>query len=444
MRKHRHVIDTARDVVSLYGYEEMATPIFEFADVFTRPLGESSDVVSKETYNLTDRGGEQLTLRPENTAGVVRAMISNGLTQSLPLKYFYAGPMFRYERPQKGRMRQFHQIGIECLGPEIGITDAEIIICGARLLQRLGVHRHCKLHVNTLGDAKSRSDYRKALVEYMKKHKSKLSEDSLRRLDINPLRILDSKDEGDREVVKYAPRAANYLTVEAVARFNTTLKALDFHELEWTLDGHLSRENVVGGPEDHEESTNIMKWAGAMHWQRDDRLVRGLDYYCHTAFEFVTDSLGAQGTVLGGGRYDGLAEMLGCKTPVAGVGWAAGIERLAMLINDVEAIVPDIAVLPMDEEQRSYAVRVAETLRDQGFRVDMQVDGAIGKRLKRINRAGIRLAAIVGSDEKEATAVQLRDMTEGDQEEIAVKDLGAKTHERVGNHRAERKAKVSS
>ena len=410
MRAHRHVIDTAHDVVSLYGYEEMATPIFEFADVFTRPLGESSDVVSKETYNLTDRGGEQLTLRPENTAGVVRAMISNGLTQSLPLKYFYAGPMFRYERPQKGRMRQFHQIGIECLGPTDPTTDAEIILCGARVLKRLGVLGQCKLYINSLGDAESRSAYRETLVEYLEKRKQDLSEDSKKRLDVNPLRILDSKDEQDRKVIKDAPAIEHSFNDAAKAHLGRVAEALD---------------------------------AANLHYDYDRHLVRGLDYYCHTTFEFVTDSLGAQGTVLGGGRYDGLAEMLGCKTPVAGVGWAAGVERLAMLIDDVEAIVPDIAVLPMDEEQRSYAVWVAETLRDQGFRVDMQVDGAIGKRLKKIDRAGIRLAAIVGSEEKEATTVQLRDMTEGDQEKMAVKELGAKTHERVGDHRAERKAKVS-
>ena len=411
MRAHRHVIDTAHDVVSLYGYEEMATPIFEFADVFTRPLGESSDVVSKETYNLTDRGGEQLTLRPENTAGVVRAMISNGLTQSLPLKYFYAGPMFRYERPQKGRMRQFHQIGIECLGPTDPTTDAEIILCGARVLKRLGVLGQCKLYINSLGDAESRSAYRETLVEYLEKRKQDLSEDSKKRLDVNPLRILDSKDEQDRKVIKDAPAIEHSFNDAAKAHLGRVAEALD---------------------------------AANLHYDYDRHLVRGLDYYCHTTFEFVTDSLGAQGTVLGGGRYDGLAEMLGCKTPVAGVGWAAGVERLAMLIDDVEAIVPDIAVLPMDEEQRSYAVWVAETLRDQGFRVDMQVDGAIGKRLKKIDRADIRLAAIVGSEEKEATTVQLRDMTEGDQEKMAVKELGAKTHERVGDHRAERKAKVSS
>jgi len=175
MRAHRRIIDAARDAAALYGFQEMATPIFEFAEVFRRPLGESSDVVSKETYNFEDRGGEELTLRPENTAGVVRAMISNGLTQSLPLRYFYSGPMFRYERPQKGRMRQFHQIGIECLGPKSGTIDAEIISCGARLLKSLGVLEHCKLHINTLGDAESRSNYRKELVLYLNQHKTKHS-----------------------------------------------------------------------------------------------------------------------------------------------------------------------------------------------------------------------------------------------------------------------------
>ena len=414
MRKHRHVVDTTRDVVSLYGYEEMATPIFEFADVFTRPLGESSDVVTKETYNLTDRGGEQLTLRPENTAGVVRAMISNGLTQSLPLKYFYAGPMFRYERPQKGRMRQFHQIGIECLGPSDGITDAEIILCGARVLKKLGVLQHCWLHVNTLGDAESRSAYREALAAYMQANKSKLSEDSLRRLEVNPLRILDSKDEGDQQVVRSAPVLIEFLTKEARAHFDMMHKELDLSRLGWSLN-----------------------------WSHDRHLVRGLDYYCHTAFEFVTDSLGAQGTVLGGGRYDGLAEMLGSNNSVAGAGWAAGVERLAMLVGEVEANVPDIAVMAMDEDQRPEALNIAEFLRERKIRVDMPVDGAIGKRLKKVDQAGIRLAAIIGSREVEESVVQLRDMTTGEQEKTPMVGLGDKVWKLVDQHRAERKAKVS-
>ena len=291
MAKHRLVIDAARTASARYGFQEMATPIFEFSEVFSRPLGESSDIVTKENYSFADRGGEILTLRPENTAGVVRAMISGGLTQSLPLKYFYAGPMFRYERPQKGRMRQFHQVGIEYLGPNDALADAEIIACGARFLASLGVLDDCELHLNSLGDSNSRTAYRAALIAYLETFADQLSDDSKTRLAVNPLRILDSKDAGDCAILQDAPRLQDYL--------NDVSKA-HFADLTAALDG------------------------AGVAWVSDPLLVRGLDYYCHTAFEFVTTSLGAQGTVLGGGRYDGLAEMLG-GPKVAGVGLAAGV-----------------------------------------------------------------------------------------------------------------------
>ena len=227
MAAHRRVIDTACDMSSLYGFQEMATPIFEFAEVFSRPLGDSSDVVTKETYNFTDRGGDTLTLRPENTAGVVRAMISNGLTQSLPLKFFYTGPMFRYERPQKGRMRQFHQIGIEYLGPRDGLADAEIIGCGARVLDGLGVLDRCTLHLNSLGDSESRQAYRAALLAFLDTHAGDLSEDSQTRLQTNPLRILDSKDKGDRAILAEAPRLDQYLNDISKAHFGVVTESLD-------------------------------------------------------------------------------------------------------------------------------------------------------------------------------------------------------------------------
>ena len=265
MAQHRLVIDTARHVTARYGFQEMATPIFEFSEVFSRPLGESSDIVTKENYSFADRGGEQLTLRPENTAGVVRAMISGGLTQSLPLKYFYAGPMFRYERPQKGRMRQFHQVGIEYLGPNDALADAEVISAGARFLAQLDVLPHCVLHLNSLGDAESRQAYRAALVGFLQTHESALSADSKRRLAMNPLRILDSKDAGDRDILKTAPKLQDYLNAVSKAHFQTLTSALD---------------------------------AAGVRWMFDPLLVRGLDYYCHTAFEFVTDALGTQAQFL--------------------------------------------------------------------------------------------------------------------------------------------------
>ena len=391
MAAHRRVIDTARDAAALYGFQEMATPIFEFAEVFSRPLGDSSDVVTKETYNFTDRGGETLTLRPENTAGVVRAMISNGLTQSLPLKFFYAGPMFRYERPQKGRMRQFHQIGIEYLGPRDGLADAEIIGCGARILDSLGVLDRCTLHLNSLGDTESRQAYRTALLAFLEAHAGDLSDDSQTRLKTNPLRILDSKDQGDRAILADAPRLDAFLNDISRAHFQTVTASLE-------------RAGIA--------------------WRFDPLLVRGLDYYCHTAFEFITDALGAQGTVLGGGRYDGLSEMLG-GPPVAGVGWAAGVERLAMLAGAAPPAAPPVAVMPMDEDAGVAAYALAERLRTAGFAVDVPTGGAIGKRLKKADKAGVRMAVILGSDEVAGDTAQLRDLVTGTQIEIAQADLAA-------------------
>ncbi|MGI4800141.1 MAG: histidine--tRNA ligase, partial [Janthinobacterium lividum] len=297
-RRHAHVIETARRVAGLYGLEEWATPIFEETRVFARTLGDTSDVVTKEMYTFEDRGGDSVTLRPENTAGVCRALLSNGLTQSLPQKVFYAGPMFRYERPQKGRYRQFHQIGAELIGAPEPLADAEIIALGWHILTVLGIADSVVLELNTLGDATSRDAYRAALVAYFTAHKESLSSDSLNRLEHNPLRILDSKDEGDKALVRDAPTIQPSLTTEAAAFYDG-------------LKTHLGRFGVP--------------------FRENPRIVRGLDYYSHTAFEFVTDQLGAQGTVMGGGRYDGLMQQMGGPA-IPAVGWAAGVERLSMLL----------------------------------------------------------------------------------------------------------------
>ncbi|MDB2499106.1 histidine--tRNA ligase [Alphaproteobacteria bacterium] len=384
MAKHRLVIDAARTASARYGFQEMATPIFEFSEVFSRPLGESSDIVTKENYSFADRGGEILTLRPENTAGVVRAMISGGLTQSLPLKYFYSGPMFRYERPQKGRMRQFHQVGIEYLGPDDALADAEIIACGARFLALLGVLDDCELHLNSLGDSDSRAAYRAALIAYLETIANQLSDDSKTRLAVNPLRILDSKDAGDRVILQDAPQLQDYLNDVSKAHFARLTAALDGAGVAWVFD---------------------------------PLLVRGLDYYCHTAFEFVTTSLGAQGTVLGGGRYDGLAEMLG-GPKVAGVGWAAGVERLAMLVETALVNNPKVAILTADDGACQAAFCLAEQLRDAGIDIDLPTSGAIGKKLKKADKAGIRTAVIMGSDELAKNTVQLRNLGDGSQQEL--------------------------
>ena len=393
MAKHKLVIEAARTAASRYGFQEMATPIFEFSEVFSRPLGESSDIVTKENYSFTDRGGEMLTLRPENTAGVVRAVISGGLTQNLPLKYFYAGPMFRYERPQKGRMRQFHQVGIEYLGPDHSLADAEVIACGARLLAALGVLDDCVLHINSLGDGESRAAYRSALIDYLEGFSDKLSEDSKTRLKVNPLRILDSKDVGDRSILKDAPKLQDYLNDDSKTHFATLVAALD---------------------------------AAGVAWVFDPLLVRGLDYYCHTAFEFVTNALGAQGTVLGGGRYDGLSEMLGGPR-VSGVGWAAGVERLAMLVGEPVPASPKVAIVTADDTAQQAAFGLAEALRDAGIDIDLPTGGSMSKKLKKADKAGIRLVVIMGSDELAKNIVLLRDLGDGSQQELPL-DAADKSH----------------
>jgi histidyl-tRNA synthetase len=388
-RRHRLVSETARRIAERYGYQEIATPIFEFTEVFARPIGEATDIVAKEMYTFTDRGGEEITLRPENTAGVVRAVISNRLTQNLPLKFFYSGPMFRYERPQKGRFRQFHQIGVELIGVAQPQADVEVIALGADILDALGVLKRTVLELNTLGDAASRQAYREALVAYYGAHRDALSEESLKRLERNPLRILDSKDEGDKRVNAGAPAFADYLTPEAHRFFDAVRSGLDLLGIAYRLS---------------------------------PRLVRGLDYYCHTAFEFVTTDLGAQGTVLGGGRYDGLMGVMGGpETP--GVGWAAGIERLALLIDEPAAAARPIALVPIGEAAQGAALKLAHELRRDGFVVELGYTGNLGKHLKRANKLNARAAVILGEDELARHAVALRDLDTGEQIEVPLAAL---------------------
>lgn len=391
MAGHRHVINTAKTISLSFGFEEMATPIFEFTEVFARPLGETSDVVSKETYSFTDRGGEALTLRPEGTAGVVRALISAGLTQTLPQKFFYAGPMFRYERPQKGRMRQFHQIGVELLGVAGAVGDAEVITMGHMILSRLGVADKCILNINTLGDTESRLAYRQALVEYLSAFRGQLSEDSQRRLDLNPLRILDSKDEGDIALLVDAPRLDHYLNADSKAHFDAVRRYLDAAEIPAIIN---------------------------------PRLVRGLDYYGHTTFEFITDALGAQGTVMAGGRYDGLAAMLG-GGDVSGVGWAAGIERLAMLADVPLQQAVNVMMIGMSDDHMARLFPLAVSLRQQGLRVETGYAPHLGKQMKRADRIEARHVVILGDDEAARGVAILRSMVDGAQTEVALVDLVA-------------------
>ncbi len=392
-RRHHHVIEAARRIALLYGFEEWATPIFEDTRVFARGLGDTSDVVSKEMYSFEDRGGESVTLRPENTAGVCRALVSNGLTQAnLPRKVFYAGPMFRYERPQKGRYRQFTQIGIEVLGAAEPLADAEVIACGWHIQQALGITEGTELEVNTLGDAASRDAYRAALVAYFTAHQDRLSADSRMRLERNPLRILDSKDAGDRAIIADAPTIFDHLTPEAAGFFDAVQR-------------HLAGFGVP--------------------FRINPRIVRGLDYYSHTAFEFVTERLGAQGTVMGGGRYNGLVEEMG-GPPTPSVGWAAGVDRLALLV-EASGLTPPaprpVAVIPVGEAAEAPALQLLQSLRRAGVVAEIAYKGNLKRRMERANRQSARAAVILGEEELAQGAAQLRNLDAGTQETVPLAEI---------------------
>jgi histidyl-tRNA synthetase len=388
-QRHRFIEETAREAAQRYGYSEIATPIFEFSDVFKRTLGDTSDIVTKEMYSFTDKGGDEVTLRPEGTAGVARMLISGGLAQNLPLKYFYRGPMFRYERPQKGRFRQFHQTGVELLGVAEPLGDIEVIALGAAVLDGLGILSKATLELNTLGNTESRSAYRENLIAYFNDYRADLSEDSQGRLERNPLRILDSKDRRDREIVTGAPEFSDSLDAESADFFAAVIEGLDALSIAYRLNS---------------------------------RLVRGLDYYCHTAFEFTTEELGAQGTILAGGRYDGLVEQMGGPA-TAGVGWAAGIERLAMLAENVPEEERPIAIIPVVPELQTRGLALAHDLRSRGFVIELGYRGNMSRRLKRANKLNAKASIILGPDELERGAVTVRNLDTGDQEEIPLETL---------------------
>ena len=388
------VENTARDFAKRYGFGEIQTPVFEATEVFARGVGETSDIVSKEMYTFTDRGGESFTLRPEGTAGVVRAFISEGMEQNQPVKLFYAGPMFRYERPQKGRYRQLHQVGVEVLGATAPQTDVEVLCLAWDFLSALGLRPFIRLELNTLGDAESRAAYREALVAYFERFKDRLSEDSRTRLEKNPLRILDSKDEGDKKIVENAPAMIDFLNEDSRAFFDSVKAGLTEMGIPFVVN---------------------------------PRLVRGLDYYRHTVFEFITDSLGAQGTVLGGGRYDGLVEELG-GPKTAGIGFGAGIDRLSLLLQETgkqPAEPRPIAVIPVGDDTLLPIMKIAHDLRQNGFIVDMAYSGNMGKRMKKANKINACAAVIMGSAEYEKGIVTVRDLDTGDQNEIAAAELNA-------------------
>ena len=382
---HQQVIATSQTIAQRYGYARVDTPIFEFSEVFHRAVGDTSDIVTKETYTFTDRGGESLTLRPEFTAAIVRSFISNGLQQHVPFKCFYAGPAFRYERPQKGRMRQFHQIGAELLGANEPAADVEMIALAAHILGALGLAEHVTLELNSLGDVASRAAYREALVAYFSQHETKLSEDSKTRLHKNPLRILDSKDDRDRALIANAPTLKTYFNESSATHFAKLQEGL----------------------------TSL-----GIAYQLNEKLVRGLDYYSHTVFEFTTDQLGAQGTVLAGGRYDGLVKLMG-GNDIAGIGFAAGVERLVALRGaEPERIVPQIVVIPMQESLEGETWKLASDLRHEGFSVDIAYKGNAKKRFERADKMGAAVALILGEEEVESGQITVKNLKTGMQEKV--------------------------
>ena len=394
-RAHRRVTDCARDVALCYGFEEVSTPIFEFSQVFKRTLGDTSDIVTKEMYTFTDKGGDEVTLRPENTAGIARSFISEGLAQLTPLKVFYNGPMFRYERPQKGRLRQFHQIGVEVFnidGPDI---DAELIVLTWRLWGLLGIRDAVKLELNSLGTSAARAVYRDALVEFLTAHADQLDEDSRRRMGSNPLRVLDSKVSETQALLVNAPKLADYLDEESRVHF----------------EGLKARLDAAGVP-----------------YVINPKLVRGLDYYSKTVFEWVTDQLGSQGTVCAGGRYDGLVEQMGGK-PTPGVGFAMGIERLVLLLETLGKVPAEIArtvdiyLCAFGEPAELAALALSERLRDQLPNLRLQVNAGAGSfksQFKKADKSGALYALILGEDELAQQVVGCKPLRgQGEQQSIA-------------------------
>ncbi|WP_430427175.1 histidine--tRNA ligase [Parasphingorhabdus sp.] len=387
--RFQQVVETFERIRRLYGFNGVQMPVFEPTAVFARSLGETTDVVSKEMYSFEDRGGDSLTLRPEFTAGICRAFLSNGWQQHMPMKLSTHGPLFRYERPQKGRYRQFHQLDAEIIGASEPAADVELLCFADQLLKELGIDDGVTLQLNTLGDAESRDAWRSALVEHFSDHQAELSDDSKTRLAKNPLRILDSKAPNDRPIVDAAPTIDAYLTAEASEFFAQVTEGLNSCNVAWT---------------------------------RDSSLVRGFDYYRHTAFEFVTDRLGAQGTVLGGGRFDGLMEALG-GPHIPAVGWAAGIERLGMLLDAPEMIGPNAIFVPLGEGCEAAAMKLMGELRRSGLSCEMAYKGNMKKRMQKANAAGAAHVVIIGENELANGVVAVKNLTSGDQREIVFDGL---------------------
>lgn len=376
----KYLIDLANRISVLYGFKQIFTPIFEYTEVFNKTLGETSDVVSKEMYSFLDRGNDSITLRPEFTAGVMRAVISGSLFNNKTLKYFSYGPVFRYDRPQAGRQRQFNQLNFELIGEKKPFADAEIIKLAEHFLSEAGVNNDLSLQLNTLGCSESRDSHRVKLVEYFNKYLNDLSEDSQKRLAKNPLRILDSKSPQDQEIVKSAPIILDYLTLDSAIYF----------------------ENVQ----------NILTIMG-VNYIINPCLVRGLDYYSHTAFEFTTDKLGAQSTVLAGGRYDGLAKIMGSKNEIPAIGCAAGLERIGLLSNYVKPKDSILAVIPIGDDVQEESYKIITMLRAQGVKSIIVSGNKIGKNIEKAISMGCNYSLFIGENEVKNSMFNLKNLDLG-------------------------------
>ena len=390
---------TVKNVISAYGYNEVRMPIVEMTHLFSRAIGEVTDVVEKEMYTFEDRNGDSLTLRPEGTAGCVRSGIENGLLYNQEQRLWYMGPMFRHERPQKGRYRQFHQCGVEVFGLDGPDVDAELIMMTARMWRELGISEHVRLELNSIGSLEARANYRTALIEYLEQYMDVLDDDSKRRLYTNPLRVLDTKNPDVQAVLGDAPKLSDYLDEESKQHFAGLCELLDVAGIEYTVN---------------------------------ERLVRGLDYYNRTVFEWITESLGSQGTVCGGGRYDGLVEQLGGK-PTPAVGFAMGLERLVLMMEtlgntDVRRSV-DVYVVTAGEGTLSAGMKLAELIREQvpGLRVMTHFGGGnFKKQFKRADKVGAAIALVLGEDEVAGNTVVVKDLAGGEQETISQAEIASK------------------
>ncbi|RTK92231.1 MAG: histidine--tRNA ligase [Rickettsiales bacterium] len=389
-RAYKYIENTAFNISKLYGFEGFSTPIIEYASVFDRTLGSSSDVVSKEMYSFSDKKGRLLSLRPEFTAAIMRAIISNGLKQTLPLKLFSSGPLFRYDRPQEGRQRQFHQLNFENIGVNTPYSDAEMIALATHIIRELGVLDDVTLELNSLGCTQSRQIYQASLVEYFSQYASELSFDSQKRLTQNPMRILDSKDENDKKIIAGAPLISSFYTDAALSYFNNVQQYLNDLNIKYLIN---------------------------------EKIVRGLDYYSQTAFEFTTSKLGAQTSIVAGGRYDKLSCLMGEKSEIPSIGFAIGVERVLLLKNFKTPKERSVFIIPLNQNSFDQSIQIAQSLRVNNIATNIEFTGKINKRMQTAINANARYIIFIGDDEIRNNTYKLKDLDSSTEQEVNYENL---------------------